>query len=49
MSKADVIEVEGVVEKNYQMLSKWNSENGHQTLSNDQRKTSYELYPYFTG
>ena len=33
MSKADVIEVEGVVVEK---------------LPN-QRKTSYELYPYFTG
>ena len=43
MSKADVIEIEGtVVEKLPNAMFQVELENG-------QRKTSYELYPYFTG
>ena len=49
MSKADVIEVEGtVVEKLpnafFKVELEWTSD-----FSNYQRKTSYELYSYFTG
>ena len=46
MSKADVIEVEGtVVEKLFQGgVREWTSD-----FSNYQRKTSHELYSYFTG
>lgn len=50
MSKADVIEVEGVVvEKLPNAFFKVELENRHQISGNDERKTSYEFYPYPAG
>ena len=49
MSKADVIEVEGVVvEKLPNAFFKVELENGHQILAN-QWKASYEFHQNFTG
>ena len=50
MSKADVIEIEGVVaEKLPNAMFKVELENGHIVLCYDQRKTPYELHPYSAG
>ncbi len=50
MSKADVIEIEGVVvEKLPNAMFQVELENGHKVLSNHQRKTAYELHPYSSG
>ena len=50
MSKADVIEVEGVVvEKLPNAFFKVELENGHQILATNQWKASYEFHQNFTG